>query len=109
MTEEDFDEEEFIDYYVVLTDENGSSIVSDQPKKIFPSWKTELYKTDSIFNECLYKHPFSTVILDSSEFVYNSDFDMSSVKRIEIVLKDRERTIQIDDIGLYTGETESDK
>lgn len=109
MTEEDFDEEEFIDYYVVLTDENGSSIVSDQPKKIFPSWKTELYKTDSIFNECLYKHPFSTVILDSSEFVYNSDFDMSSVKRIEIVLKDRERTIQIDDIGIYTDETESDK
>lgn len=106
MTEKTASEDDFMEYSVEMTDINGNRVVSKTPKKIFSSWKTELYKTDSIMNEYIYKHPFSTVIIDSSEFSYNGNFDMTSVKCINLIIKDRGRTIQIDDIGLYLTEDE---
>ena len=95
------DEADFLEYSVEMADINGNRIVSETPKKVFASWKTELYKTDSVLKEYIYKHPFSTVILDASEFSYNGNFDMTQVKSITLVIKERGRMIQIDDIGLY--------
>lgn len=104
LTEDESEEDGFMEYSVIMTDINGNKIHSDTPKNIYKSWKTELYKTDSIMGKVIFKHPFSTVILDSSDFSYNGNFDMTQVKCITVVIKDYGRTIQIDDIGLYTDE-----
>lgn len=100
-TEKDFDPTQFLDYSVRLTNAEGMQITVHNPKAIYPSMEVDLFKTDSISNSSEYRHPLSTVMLDCTNFDEYEDFDMSCVKEITILLHDNNRSIEIDNIGVY--------
>lgn len=93
---------DFLDYTVKLTNADRMQISVDNPKKIMPSMKTELFKTDSLSGSAEYKHQLSTVMLDCTNFAEYEDFDMSCIKEISIIFHNNDSSIMIDNIGVYT-------
>jgi len=101
MTTSGYDDTKFLDYSIVLTNSEGWQITVDNPKKIYPSLKVELSKTDSLAGEYEFKHQMSTVMLDCTNFENYQEFDMSCVKEISIIFHDNNRSFEIDNIGVY--------
>jgi len=92
---------DYLDYTVKLTNADRRQISIDNPKRIMPSMKTELFKTDSLSGSAEYKHQLSTVMLDCTNFAEYDDFDMSCIKEISIIFHNNDSSIMIDNIGVY--------
>lgn len=101
MTEGREMEVDMLDIDVVMTDADGHKASATKLKPIYPSLKAELLKTDNLSGDCFYKHAFTTVLLDCRNFMGYGEFDMSRVKEISVIFKDNDRTIQVDDLGIY--------
>lgn len=106
MTEEDDIDEYFLDYAIKLRDADGHTVKEFRPKNVYPSLKVELFKTDSLSGSYIYKHQFSTVMFDCTDFEYSDEFDASRVSEITVIFRNHNRTLQIDNIGVYKQPTQ---
>ncbi len=100
MREDTADEISKLDYIVELYDEHGNMVSVSNPRVIYPSLAVQLYKQDVFFGNYEYKHQMQTVQIDEKMFD-DEDFDYSSVRKMAIIMEERENGhIILDDVGL---------
>lgn len=87
MDEEMEDFSSLLSGKVILTDEKGNTATAEigDCAIVYPTWKVQLQKMDTIFGTYEYKHQFQTVIVPNDSYELSSGvFDFGKIRKITI-------------------------